>query len=210
MDFAAARRAMVDNQLRPQAVTDPRVVAAMAAVPREEFVPPASRPLAYIDRIVQLGNGRGLTPPATLGRMLVELEPKPGERVLVVGAATGYSAAVLAELGLQVVALESDQELARQLERLASIRFAAGPLEQGAAADGPYDIILIDGTVEFIPDLIVDQLKPGGRLGACMIERGAPRIVIGVRSEHGFGVKSVADSSAAPLPGFARPKVFTF
>ena len=210
MDFAAARRAMVDSQLRPQAVTDSLVVAAMASVPREEFVPAASRALAYIDRVVPLGEQRGLTPPATLGRMLTELEARPGERALVVGAATGYAAAVLASMGLEVTALESDELLFEHLASLPGVRAVRGPLEGGAPDGAPYDLILIDGTVEVIPEAITEQLRAGGRLGACVMERGVPRLVIGRRSERGFGVKSIADASAAPLPGFSRPKAFTF
>jgi protein-L-isoaspartate(D-aspartate) O-methyltransferase len=115
MDFAAARRAMIDCQLRPQAVTDPLVITAMAVVPREEFVPAEIRALAYIDRSLPLGNGRAMDPPVTVGRMLTELQARPGERVLVVGAETGYTAAVLAEMGLDVTALESDPALLAQL-----------------------------------------------------------------------------------------------
>lgn len=210
MDFAAARRAMVDSQLRPQAVTDPLVIAAMAVVPRENFVPSAGRPLAYIDRIVPLAGGRGISPPATLGRMLTELEPKPGERVLVVGAGTGYSAAVFAEMGLQVVAVESQPDLIESLRQVPGVEVIVGPLEAGAPDAGPFDLVLVDGTVELIPDTLIEQIRPGGRLGACMMERGVPRLVIGRRSEHGFGVKSFADASAATLPGFTRPKAFTF
>ena len=211
MDYASARRAMVDSQLRPQAVTDPLVIAAMATVPREEFVPAASRELAYIDRLLPLANGRSLSPPASIGRMLTELAPRPGERALVVGAATGYTAAVLAEMGLQVTALESDSLLAEQLARLeGQVRIATGDLEAGVPEGAPYDLILIDGQVEYIPDALVAQLSVGGSLGACLIENGVPRLVAGRKSEHGFGVKSFADASATPLPGFVRPRAFTF
>lgn len=102
MDFKAARRAMVDSQLRPQAVTDPLVIAAMATVTREQFLPEDGRALAYVDRVVALGDGRFLSPPATLGRLLTELEPRPAERALVIGTAPAYAAAVLREMGLQV------------------------------------------------------------------------------------------------------------
>ena len=204
MDFAAARRAMVDSQLRPQAVTDPLVIAAMAVVPREQFVAEEGRALAYIDRILPVGEGVSLSPPATVGRMLTELEPRPGERALVIGGG-GYSAAVLAEMKLDVVAVGAG--LATISSRVQAVD---GPLEAGAPDAAPFDLIVIDGSVEVIPDAIVAQLKPGGRLGACMIERGVPRLVIGRKSAHGFGVKSIADAAAAPLPGFAKPKVFTF
>lgn len=210
MDFAAARQAMVDSQLRPQAVTDPRVVAAMASVPREAFVPAEARTIAYIDRIVPLKPGRGLSPPASVGRMIVELEPAPGERALVVGAGTGYSAAVLAEIGLEVVAVESDEDLASKLRSLSGLTVIEGPLEQGAPDQGPFDLILVDGQIEDLPETLPEQLRIGGRLAACLVEGGVPRLMVGTRSVHGFGLKSFADSSMAPLPGFARPPVFTF
>jgi protein-L-isoaspartate(D-aspartate) O-methyltransferase len=212
MDYAAARRAMVDSQLRPQAVTDPRVVAAMATVPRERFVPAAAQEIAYIDRTLPLGNGRALTPAATLGRMLVELEVKAGERVLLIGAATGYTAAILSELGCDVVAVESDPALADQLAgaSLPHVRLVRGELSAGAPNGAPYDLILIDGAVEVIPDALIEQLAVGGRLGACLIERGVQRLVIGRRTAGGFGLKSYADASAAPLPGFALASTFSF
>lgn len=210
MDFAAARRAMVDSQLRPQAVTDPRVVAAMAVVPREKFVPAGAEAVAYIDRIVPLKPGRGLSPPASIGRMLVELEPKPGQRALVVGAGTGYSAAVLAEMGLNVTAVESDPELVQRLRSLPGVTVVEGDLEKGAPGASPFDVILVDGMIEELPDDLPAQLKVGGRLAACLLEGGVPRLMVGTRSAHGFGLKSFADSSMAPLPGFARPHAFTF
>lgn len=210
MDFAQARRAMVDSQLRPQAVNDPLVVAAMASVPRESFVPEASRAIAYIDRSVPLGGGRALSPAASLGRMLTELRCRAGERALVVGAGSGYSAAVLARMGLEVVAVESDPTLADQLAGVAGVTAVTGPLEAGAPGHGPFDLILVDGGVEQLPDALIDQLKPGGRLAAGLVQDGVPRLVIGTRSAHGFGVKTVADAAMAPLPGFARPPVFTF
>lgn len=192
MDFHAARRAMVDSQLRPQAVTDPLVIAAMATVPREVFVPGESRAFAYVDRIVPLGDGRFLNPPTTLGRLLTELEPRPAERALVIGTAPGYAAAVLREMGLEV----------REC--------GEGDLTAGIPDGAPYDLILIDGAVELIPDSIIGQLRDGGRLGACLIERGVQRLVIGRRAGDGFGVRSFADAAAGPLPGFEQPRAFTF
>lgn len=210
MDFAAARRAMVDSQLRPQAVTDPLVVAAMATVPRELFVPESSRTIAYIDRVVPLKAGRGLSPAVSLGRLLVEAELRPAERALVVGAGSGYSAAVLAEMALEVTALESDPELVGVLSGLNGVTVVEGPLEAGVEAAAPFDFILVDGQIEELGDALAGQLRVGGRLAACMIENGVGRLAIGRRSAHGFGLKSFADGSMAPLPGFARPPVFTF
>jgi len=192
MDFQAARRAMVDSQLRPQAVTDPLVIAAMATVPREAFVPEESRDFAYIDRVLPLGDGRFLNPPMTLGRLLTELEPRPAERALVIGTAPGYASAVLRGMGLEVRECSD------------------GDLTAGLADGAPYDLILLDGAVEFIPDSITAQLKDGGRLGACLVDSGVQRLVIGIRAGDSFGIRFFADSAAGPLPGFERPRAFTF
>jgi protein-L-isoaspartate(D-aspartate) O-methyltransferase len=212
MDFAAARRAMVDSQLRPQAVTDPAVIAAMATVARERFVPKSALGFAYMDRALPLGNGRAMTPPATLGRMLVELAVQAGERGLLVGAGTGYSAALLSEMGAVVTALESDSALADTFEGLADddVQLVRGELAAGAGEAATFDFILIDGAVETLPDPLIDKLKPGGRLCGCLLEGGVQRLVVGRRTGTAFGVKSLADAAAPLLPGFARPRAFTF
>ena len=204
--LAAARRAMVDCQLRPQAVINRAVIGAMAAVPRERFVPPEQAGLAYADVVVPLGGGRFLSPPIVTGRLLGELAPEPGERALVIGAGTGYSAAVLAAIGLQVVALD-DQFTGPEI---VGVRFVRGPLAEGWLADAPYDLILIDGAVEQVPDQLAAQLAPGGRIGAVLKRAGVDRLVIGRRSGVGFGFRSIVDADAGDLPGFERPRAFTF
>ena len=156
-DFAAARQAMIDSQLRPQGVTNPAVLAAMASVPREQFVPEAARALAYADRPIDLGEGRALMPPAALGKLVTELEPRPGERALVVGSGNGYAAKVLDALGLDVDEAE----------------------EHHSAGKALYDIILIDGAVEDIPAGLVARLAPHGRLGAAIAENGVTRLAVG-------------------------------
>src|SRR5688500_6689427 len=129
-DFAAARRAMVESQLRPVGVTDAAVLEAMDRVPRERFVPEDSRPIAYVDRSVPLGQGRYLAPPAVLGQLLTQMAPLKGERALVIGAGTGYSAAVLAAIGCDVVGLESSPELAARARDL-GVAIVEGPLKAG-------------------------------------------------------------------------------
>jgi len=210
-DFGAARRAMVDSQLRPEGVVDAAVVNAMASLPREDFVPDAARALAYGDRPVPLGNGRALAPPAAIGRLLSEIEPRPGERALVVGAGSGYGAAVLNSLGLDVTAIESDPNLA-SMARAAAPRIAVveGKLAAGYPGAAPYDIILIDGAVEHIPDAITGQLAEGGRIGAALSDRGVTRLVVGQNIGGRVGLRTIADADVAPLPGFERPKAFTF
>jgi protein-L-isoaspartate(D-aspartate) O-methyltransferase len=201
---------MVDSQLRPQGVNDPAVIAAMSVVPREQFVPDEQRPLAYIDRAIPLGNGRALPAPAVTGLLLTALAVLPGETALVVGAATGYSAAVLVEMGVNATALESSPELAAAA-RSRGLDVVEGPLDKGVKAGAPFDFILIDGAVEFVPDALVAQLKDGGRLAAGLIDEGGiTRLILGRRAGGGFGFHSIGDSAVPALPGFQRPRAFTF
>jgi protein-L-isoaspartate(D-aspartate) O-methyltransferase len=208
-DFAAARLAMVENQLRPQGVTDPGVLDAMGTVERERFLPSQTRSLAYVDRAVLVGDRRFLPAPAVLGSLLTQLTPQGGERALVVGAGTGYSAAVLGAMGVVVTALESSPALAAQA-RENGVKVVEGPLEEGWAKGAPYDLILIDGAVEYIPDAIVEQLANGGRLGTALIDRGITRLVVGRKVGGAFGYLSLSDAGVPPLPGFARPRAFVF
>lgn len=210
-DFGAARRAMIDSQLRPEGVVDPVVVNAMAGLPRENFVAPAARALAYGDRPVPLGNGRALAPPAVTGRLLSELEPRPGERALVIGAGSGYSAALLDALGLKVTAIESDPALAAMAKAAApGVTIVQGDLAAGYPGGAPYDIILIDGAVEQIPPEITAQLAEEGRIGAVIIDRGVGRLAVGRKAGGQVGLRTIADADVAALPGFERPRAFTF
>jgi protein-L-isoaspartate(D-aspartate) O-methyltransferase len=208
-DYAAARQAMVDSQLRPQGVNDPAVIAAMSLVPRELFVPEAERLLAYADRAIPLGEGRAMPAPAVLGLLVTAMAPDRGQSALVVGGATGYAAAVLKEMGLKAVSLESSPALAA-VARERGVDAAEGPLAAGHKRAAPYDLILIDGAVESIPDELVAQLKEGGRLGAALVEPGISRLIVGRKAGGGFGFHSIADASTPALPGFERPKAFTF
>jgi protein-L-isoaspartate(D-aspartate) O-methyltransferase len=185
-DFAAARRAMIDSQLRPQGVSDPAVLSAMASIAREDFVPEAVRPLAYTDRPIDLGNGNALMPPAALAKLIVELQPTAGERALVVGTGSGYAASVLGALGLEV--------------------------SQGAElpAKGDFDIILIDGAVEEVPELLVQRLAPDGRLGTGISDNGVTRLAVGRRAGSSLGLKRFADVQVPVLSSFSRPRAFTF
>jgi protein-L-isoaspartate(D-aspartate) O-methyltransferase len=208
-DFAAARRAMVENQLRPQGVTDPVVLDAMASVERERFLPGHTRPLAYVDRAVAIGHGRFLPAPSALGQLLSEMMPNPGERALVVGSGTGYSAAVLAHIGLDTVALESSADLAKTAREL-GIDTVEGPLEAGWKKGAPYRILLIEGAVEHIPETIVAQLEEGGRLGTALIDRGVTRLIVGRKAGGAFGHLSIGDAGMPALPAFTCPRAFTF
>ncbi|MGN7161382.1 protein-L-isoaspartate O-methyltransferase family protein [Sphingomonas sp. SAFR-052] len=212
-DFEAMRHAMVVSQLRTSAVSDPRVVDAMGDVPREAFVPAAQTALAYRDAPLPLGGGRAINPPLITGRLLVAADIRPTDRVLLVGAAMGYAAAVLARLAGSVVALEEDTALAgaaRDAIADAKVRVVEGPLKAGWVEGAPYDVIVIDGAVEEVPDAIAGQLAPGGRLTTGLVDRGVTRLALGRRSEGGFGVVDFADLECVVLPGFAKPKTFQF
>jgi len=200
---------MVENQLRPQGVTDPAVLDAMGSVRREDFVASQARPSAYVDRSVPMGDGRFLPAPAVLGSLLTQMTPVRGQRALVVGAGTGYSAAVLEAMGLAVTALESSTELAARA-RENGIHVVEGALSVGWQKDAPYDQILIDGAVEYIPEPIVSQLAEGGRLGAALVDRGITRLIVGRKAGGAFGYLSLSDAGVPALPGFARPKTFNF
>jgi protein-L-isoaspartate(D-aspartate) O-methyltransferase len=208
-DYAAARASMVDTQLRPEGVNYPPVVDAMAAVKREEFVDEGARPLAYVDRTVPIGAGRFMSGPVVVGRLLTEMAPLAGERALVVGCGTGYSAAVLKLIGLEVLGLESSPDLAARAREL-GVDVVEGPLEEGWKSGAPYHLVLIDGAVEYIPEAIISQLTDHGRLGTALIDRGICRLAVGRKAGNGFGLHTMADSGAAALPGFSKPRTFTF
>jgi protein-L-isoaspartate(D-aspartate) O-methyltransferase len=212
-NFDHMRRAMIASQLRTTGTNDPRVLAAMGEVARERFVPAARASLAYADALVPLKPGRDFNSPMALGRLLTEAAPRPGERVLVVAAATGYAAALLARLAGPVVALEEDPELvaeARANLAGSGVELVEGPLAQGWRNGAPYDLILIDGAVECVPEALVAQLADGGRLAAGLLENGVTRLAIGRRAGEGFGMAAFADAAAAILPGFAKPRAFKF
>jgi protein-L-isoaspartate(D-aspartate) O-methyltransferase len=208
-DYVAARQAMVDSQLRPQGVNDPAVIEAMSLVPREQFVPDEQKPLAYIDRALPIGDGRALPAPAVTGLLLTALAPIRGERALVIGAGTGYSAAVLTEMGIATEAVESSSSLAA-VARQNGVEVVEGALESGHPTGGAYDMVLIDGAVEVIPDAIVEQLTDGGRLGGAIVDKGITRLIVGRKAGTGFGYLTVADAATPALPGFQRPHAFSF
>ena len=186
-DFSLARRAMVESQLRPNGVTNAAVLEAMAAVPREEFVPAAARAFAYFDRSIPLDGGRQMMAPAALGLLLSALDPKPGERALVVAGAGGYAAAALRAVGLEV-----------------------SEVEAGAKLNSPYDLILIDGAVEQLTPDFAKALTPDGRLGTALIDRGVTRLAIAVPAGGALAFRTLADASVPPIDAFCRPRVFTF
>jgi len=213
LTFEPMRRAMVASQLRTTGVNDPRVIAAMGEVARERFVPAERAALAYADATVPLADGRALNPPMALGRLLTEAHLQGHERALVIGAGTGYAAAVLARLVTSVTALEEDAALlATAREALAGtvVTLVEGPLAAGSAAGAPYDFILIDGAVDYVPQAIIDQAADGGRIGLAVLDRGVTRLAIGRVVAGAFGLSVFADAAVAILPGFEKPRGFSF
>jgi protein-L-isoaspartate(D-aspartate) O-methyltransferase len=211
----AARQAMVDSQLMPCGVVEPRLVDALLAVPRERFVAPARAGLAYAEAAQPIAPGRFLPVPLTTGRLLARANPQAGEHVLLLGAGTGYAAAVMAEMGAAVVALESDPALAaiarQALVPFPGARMLEGPLEEGAPDHAPFDLILIDAAVEVIPTLLEEQLKPEGRAVLVLLSPdGIHRAGIGRRSTGGLSFDWFAESPAPLLPQFRADPAFRF
>lgn len=213
---------MVDGQVRTQDVTDLRLLAALLVVPRERFVAPADVDLAYLDRDLAVGEGGGvnrcLLKPAVLAKMVQAAEIGPTDRVLDVGCATGYSTAVLSHLAESVVGLEEDEALARRAEEtlrdlgLANASVQRGPLVQGVPALGPYDVILVEGAIEVLPDALQGQLRDGGRL-VCIERQGrgpVARAMLYRSSAGDVSGYSIFDAAAPLLPGFVRPPEFVF
>ena len=219
--FDDARRKMVESQLKTEDVTDRDVIAAMGSVPRERFVPGHLRDLAYIDADLEIadageGGARHLMEPAPFARLLQLAAFDGSECVLDVGAGTGYSAAVLARLADTVVGVESDEALADQAtEALAELEVdnaavVAQPLAGGCPGEGPYDVILLGGSVDEVPQALFDQLREGGRLVAVVGRGRAGRATLFVKGGGKVSARAVFDADVPPLPGFQRTPTFTF
>jgi protein-L-isoaspartate(D-aspartate) O-methyltransferase len=219
-DFATARQKMVDGQVRTSDVTDSRIIDAMLAVPREAFVPANQRALAYLDLDLDVSEGgspkRFLIKPEVTAKMLQAADIGPSDHVLVVGCATGYSAALLATLAGQVTATESEPSLAAKAGEVltqtgfgsVSIRGAAAA--EGDAANAPYDVIVINGATEIIPDRLYQQLREGGRLVGVFAMTKPQRATLVTRSHGDFGNRALFDASAPVLPGLERLPAFIF
>jgi protein-L-isoaspartate(D-aspartate) O-methyltransferase len=221
MDFAAAREFMVQGQVRINDVTNARLTSAMLDVPRERFVPAGLAELAYLDCDLPLALGgiaaaRALLKPLVLAKLVQSAAIEPGERVLDVGCATGYGAALLAHLAGTVVALEEQPELAAQAERnlagfgLGNVTVARGPLAEGWAAGAPYEVIVVEGRCEVVPQRLLSQLGEGGRL-VCVHGKATGAKGMVYRCVHGEASGWPLFDAAAPLlPGFAEPPGFVF
>ena len=211
---ATMRHAMVASQLRTNAVSDQRILVAMNTLPREAFVPADVRTLAYRDTALPVAGGRAINLPMVTGRLLTEAYLEKNDRVLLIGAAGGYAAAILAQIVAEVVAVEEDTALAalarEALADTPNVRVVEGPLAAGHAGDGLYDVLIVDGAIEQIPDVLVSQVKTGGRVVTGLVERGVIRLASGRKTDGGFGLSLFMDSDCVVLPGFATPQGFRF
>jgi protein-L-isoaspartate(D-aspartate) O-methyltransferase len=221
-DFAVQRQNMVESQVRPNGITDARVIDAMAAVPRELFVPEERRALAYMDEDVLVavtpdGGRRWLMEPMTFARLLQLAEIGPGEVVLDVGCATGYSTAVIAALAESVIAVEEDQVLAEEATArlgelgITNAAVVNAPHAAGLPGEAPFDVIFINGRIPSLPRPLLKQLKDGGRLVAVVGETEVAPALLCTRHGEAFSRRAQYDASVAPLPGFPPPaRTFVF
>jgi protein-L-isoaspartate(D-aspartate) O-methyltransferase len=218
--FTIARQKMVDGQVRPSDVTDFRIIDAMLAVPREAFVPPGQQAMAYLDIDLDVSAGgsekRYLIKPVVTAKMLQAAEIKDTDRALVVGCATGYSAAIVAKLAAQVTATEGDASLAAKAKDvLARLGFANVTVRSAAAAEGdpanaPYDVIVLNGATEITPIGLYRQLRNGGRLVGVFAMMQPQRATVVTHSHDDFGSRALFDAAVPVLPGLGRLPAFIF
>ena len=216
ISYEERRRTMVDTQVRPADVSHFTVIDAMLAVPRERFVPEGWREAAYAGENVPLAPGRVLFEPRTVAKMLDSVDIQPQHVVLDVGCGLGYVAALISRMAEAAVALEEDHALAHEAEQLLAAEGAdnavviEGPLADGAGKHGPYDVILIEGAVEELPDSFTDQLNEGGRI-ACLFMEGELGVMrLGIKADGALTWRFAFNAGAPVLPGFTRQHTFTF
>jgi protein-L-isoaspartate(D-aspartate) O-methyltransferase len=219
-DFSTARQKMVDGQVRPSDVTDSRIIDAMLAIPRESFVPETKRSLAYLDLDIDVSEGgptkRFLLRPAVTAKMLQAAEIKETDEVLVVGCASGYLAALAAHLAKRVTATECDSSLAAKAKAtLASLSFGnvtvkTAPVADGDSASAPFDVILLNGATEIVPEGLYRQLKEGGRLVGTFALSCPQRVMVVTHSHDDYGHRALFDTVIPVLPGLERPPAFVF
>ncbi|MCI2399059.1 protein-L-isoaspartate O-methyltransferase [Aliiroseovarius subalbicans] len=213
-DFATRRTMMVDTQVRPSDVTKFPIIDAMLSVPREAFVPLEKREVAYADDNVDLGQNRVALEPRTLAKMLDGLDIQADELVMDLGCGLGYSAAVLARMADFVVAVEEDGDMARDAETALSengvdnVAVITGTLADGDAKHGPYDVILIEGAVEHLPESLLNQLKDGGRIACIFTEGLLGTVKIGYKIDGNVAWRFSFNAGAPVLPGFEARRAF--
>jgi len=216
IDFSELRTKMVDGQVRTTDVTDPAILEAMLTIPREAFVDERLRPLAYIDEDIEIARGRYLMEPSPFAKLVQLAEIRTGETVLDVGCGTGYSAAVLSRLAGRVVALESDPLLAERAGaalanlEIGNVTIVTGVLGAGHADAAPYDVIIVEGAVEILPDSLFAELREGGRLVAVEGQGNAGIARIYLKSGGIVTGRRAFNAAVKPLPGFERTPAFVF
>jgi len=217
MDFALSRFNMVEGQIKTNRVTDPYVLDAMAEVPRESFVPTSKKGVAYIDDAIEVAEGRYLVEPMVLARMLDAAGLDEDNVVLDIGCATGYSTAVIAKIVNTVVAIENNEELAQAATKtlnelgVDNAVVVTTDLKKGYAKQGPYDVILFNGSITEIPQAIKDQLAEGGRLVVIATGPSSMATVsVHTRNNDIFSKRDVMEAGVAVLPGFETEKGFSF
>jgi protein-L-isoaspartate(D-aspartate) O-methyltransferase len=213
-DFATRRTMMVDTQVRPSDVTKFPIIDAMLSIAREDFVPAAQREAAYLGENLNLGQGRVLLDPRTLAKMLDALAISIDELVLDVGCAMGYSAAVIAHMAEAVIAVEEDEAMAKEaqdaltLAGVDNVMVHNGPLSDGAAKHGPYDVIIIEGGVVDVPQSLSDQLKDGGRIAAVFMQGALGEVRVGHKRGTHVSWRMAFNAGAPVLAGFGRQSAF--
>lgn len=216
MDFARARDFMVESQVRPNDVTDLRILHAMRTLPRERFVPPQRRSLAYADMEVEVAEGRTLMRPRDLSKLVIALAPQAHERALEVAGATGYGAAVLAHCCKDVVAHDPDPNLSFAAQAalescgLANAKAVSAPTAEAWNDDAPYDVIMLNGSAEIVPDAWLKQLAPGGRLAAIVRTGAAGSARIYTKSGESVAYRVAFDAAPPIAPGLQKPPAFVF
>jgi len=214
-EFATRRMMMVDTQVRPSDVTKFPIIDAMLTVPRETFVPDDKREAAYVGENLALAPGRVVLEARTLAKLLDALDVQPGELVLDVGCGLGYSAAVIARLAETVVAVEEDERLAADAQRILSEEgvdnavVVTGSLAEGSTKCAPYDVITLEGGVEVMPEPLLTQLKDGGRIGAIFMDGAVGTAKIGYKIDGRMTWRPVFNAAAPVLPGFRKAQGFT-
>lgn len=215
--FDAQRAAMIDSQLRPTGVNDVRVIEAFIPVPREAFVPESKRALAYIDEALEIAPGRFIMEPLIFGNLVMRAELESSDRVLLVGSSSGYEAAVLGRLVRTVIAVESDAALAATARAAlagvgaGNVQVVEGPLTDGWEGEAPYDVVMLNGAAERLPEALTVQLADGGRFAGVMIDTGGVgRATVGRKAAGAIGMSAFLDAGTRPLPGFERPRGFRF
>ncbi len=215
-DYAAARLAMVDCQVRPSDVTAYPIIDALLTVKKEEFVPANRRSIAYAGDHIELAPGRVVLDGRTLGKMLDAIMIDADDLVLDLGCGMGYVAAVLGRLGATIVAVESDEDMAAAAtealanEQAFNVIVETGALASGAPDHGPYDAIFVEGAIETLPEAIEGQLKIGGRVVAIVVDGVVGQARVGVKTESGITWRRAFDATAPVLPGFEVEKAFEF